>query len=235
MVDALYAHVVALAADDTVRVVVLRGAGRHFMAGGDIRAFAESLGQDAAARRASFQSLVERVHASVELLVRMPQPVIARLHGAVAGFGLSLANACDLAFASEDAYFASAYLQIAVTPDGGGTYWLPRVVGARRAAEIMMLGDRFTAQEAAAVGLVNRVVASDELDSAVAQAARRIAAGPTLAVRNLKRLLRGSMQRSLSEQLQAEAVSFGQCTGSDDFAEGIEAFLGKRPPDFHRG
>lgn len=233
MVEALYAHVGSIAGDDAIRAVVLRGAGRHFMAGGDIRVFAESLGQDAAARRASFQRLVERVHASVELLARMPQPVIARLHGAVAGFGLSLANACDLAFASEDAYFASAYLQIAVTPDGGGTYWLPRAVGARRAAEIMLLGDRFGAPEAAALGLVNRVVRNEDLDEAVAHAARRVAAGPTLAVRNLKRLLRGSLQRSLSEQLQAEAVSFGQCTGSDDFAEGIAAFLGKRAPDFH--
>lgn len=233
MVDALQDHVARIAADDSIRVVVLRGAGKHFMAGGDIRAFSASLSQDAADRRASFQRLVERVHAVVELLARMPQPVIARLHGAVAGFGLSLANGCDLAFASEDAYFASAYLQIAVTPDGGGTYWLPRAVGARRAAQIMMLGDRFDAREAAALGVVNRVVGNAELDEVVADASQRIAAGPTLAVRNLKRLLRASLQRSLSEQLQAEAVSFGQCTASDDFAEGIEAFLAKRPPAYH--
>jgi 2-(1,2-epoxy-1,2-dihydrophenyl)acetyl-CoA isomerase len=233
MVETLFGHASALAADDTIRVVVLRGAGKHFMAGGDIRLFAESLNEDATTRRASFQRLVERVHASVETLARMPQPVIARLHGAVAGFGLSLANACDLAFASDDAYFASAYLQIAVTPDGGGTYWLPRIVGARKAAEILMLGERFGAQDAQALGLVNRVLPLAELDGAVAEAARRLAAGPTLAVRNLKRLLRASMQHSLSEQLQAEAQSFGQCTGTADFAEGIAAFLGKRPPDFH--
>jgi 2-(1,2-epoxy-1,2-dihydrophenyl)acetyl-CoA isomerase len=235
MVGSLFAHVSRIAADDAIRVVVLRGAGRHFMAGGDIRYFADSLADDAASRRASFQQLVERVHASVEMLARMPQPVIGRLHGAVAGFGLSLANACDIAFASEDAYFASAYLQLGVTPDGGGTYWLPRLAGARRAAEIMLLGERFAAQEAAALGLVNRIVPLGELDAVVADAARRVAAGPTLAVRNLKRLLRGSLQRSLSEQLQAEAVSFGQCTASTDFAEGVAAFLAKRPPDFHGG
>ena len=234
MVEALHAHLAGIAADDGIRAVVLRGAGKHFMAGGDIRVFAQSLDRDAATRRASFQHLVERVHASIELLARMPQPVIARLHGAVAGFGLSLANACDLAFAGRSAYFASAYLQIAVTPDGGGTYWLPRMLGARRAAEVMMLGERFSADEAAAIGLVNRVVDDDALDASIAEAARRIAAGPTLAMRNLKRLLRHSMQRTLSEQLQAEAVSFGQCTGSDDFAEGVAAFLGKRTPDFHR-
>ena len=234
MVEALGAQIGSIAADPSIRVVVLRGAGRHFMAGGDIRVFAESLSEEAATRRASFQHLVERVHACVELLARMPQPVIARLHGAVAGFGLSLANACDLAFASEDAYFASAYLQIAVTPDGGGTYWLPRLVGSRRAAEIMMLGDRFDARRAAELGVVNRVVALAALDDAVTEAARRIAAAPTLAMRNLKRLLRGSLQQSLSGQLQAEAVSFGQCTASDDFAEGIGAFLAKRPADFHK-
>ena len=234
MAEALFVHLSDIAADDAIRVVVLRGAGKHFMAGGDIRVFAESLGAEPAARRASFQHLVERVHASVELLARMPQPVIARLHGAVAGFGLSLANGCDLAFASDDAYFASAYLQIAVTPDGGGTYWLPRAIGSRRAAEIMLLGERFNAHDAAALGLVNRVVKGNELDDVVAKAARRIAAGPTLAVRNLKRLLRTSLQNSLAEQLQAEAVSFARCTGETDFAEGIAAFLDKRPPDFHR-
>ena len=234
MSNALFAQVSRIAADDGIRVVVLRGAGKHFMAGGDIREFAGSLSNDAASRRSAFQDLVERVHASVELLARMPQPIVGRLHGAVAGFGLSLANACDLAFASDDAYFASAYLQLAVTPDGGGTFWLPRIVGTRRAAEIMMLGERFGAQQAAELGLVNRVVASADLDKVVVDAAQRIAAGPAQAMRNLKRLLRGSLQRSLSEQLQAEAVSFGQCTGSEDFVEGVTAFLGKRPPDFHR-
>lgn len=234
MVAAMTAHVAAIAGDDRVRVVVLRGAGKHFMAGGDIRLFAESLEQAAAERGASFQRLVQSVHGFVELLARMPQPVIGCVHGAVAGFGLSLANACDLVFAAEDAYFASAYLQIAVTPDGGGTYWLPRIVGARKAAEIMLLGERFGAREALALGLVNRVVASDELDAAVADAAQRIAAGPAHAVRNLKRLLRGSLQSTLSEQLQAEAQSFGECTASTDFVEGVRAFLGKRPPDFHR-
>lgn len=235
MVEAMTAHVSAIAADDGVRVVVLRGAGKHFMAGGDIRLFGESLDRPATERGASFQRLVHSVHGFVELLARMPQPVVGRVHGAVAGFGLSLANACDLVLAAEDAYFASAYLQIAVTPDGGGTYWLPRIVGARKAAEIMLLGERFGAREALALGLVNRVVPPAELDGAVADAAQRIAAGPTLAVRNLKRLLRASSRSTLSEQLDAEARSFGECTATADFAEGIRAFLGKRPPAFHRG
>lgn len=233
MVDALIERTQAIAGDDGIRVVVLEGAGKHFMAGGDIRVFAGSLDADPASRSASFQRMVERVHASIETLARMPQPVIGRVQGAVAGFGLSLANACDLVFASEDAYFASAYLQIAVTPDGGGTWWLPRIVGARKAAEILMLGERFGAREAEALGLVNRVLPADALDAAVGEAAQRLAAHPTLALRNLKRLLRGSIGQSLSAQLQAEAQSFGQCTGTKEFAEGITAFLAKRAPQFH--
>ena len=235
MVDALIAFTAELAADDAVRVIVLEGAGKHFMAGGDIRFFAESLRDERFDRDAAFQRIIERVHASVETLARMPQPVIGRVRGAVAGFGLSLANACDLVFASEDTYFASAYLQLGVTPDGGGTYWLPRLVGARRAAQIMLLGERFGAREAEALGIVNKVLPADELDRAVDDAAQRIAAGPTHAVRNLKRLLRESLGRSLSQQLNAEAQSFGQCAGIDDFAEGVAAFLAKRPPDFHGG
>jgi 2-(1,2-epoxy-1,2-dihydrophenyl)acetyl-CoA isomerase len=162
----------------------------------------------------------------------MPQPVIGRVQGAVAGFGLSLANACDLVYASEDAYFASAYLQLGVTPDGGGTYWLPRLVGARKAAQIMMLGERFGAREAEALGLVTQVLPPADLDRAVRDAANRIAGGPKLAVRNLKRLLRESPGRSLSQQLNAEAESFATCAGTADLAEGVAAFLAKRPPQF---
>jgi 2-(1,2-epoxy-1,2-dihydrophenyl)acetyl-CoA isomerase len=235
MIDALTASTLALAADDGVRVVVLKGAGRHFMAGGDIRFFAATLDAPAAERRAALRRLIDRVHAVVETLARMPQPVIAAVHGACAGFGLSLANACDLVFASDDAYFASAYLQLGVTPDGGGTWSLPRIVGARRAAEIMLLGERFDAADAHALGLVNRVVAADALDKTTLDAASRVAAGPQLAVRNLKRLLRESSQRTLAAQLDAEADSFSRCAGHADFAEGVRAFLAKRRPDFRGG
>ena len=235
MVDALVAHTSAIAADPEVRVVVVRGAGRHFMAGGDIRVFARSLASASDECKRSFQGMVTRVHTAIETLARMPQPVIASVRGAVAGFGLSLANACDLVFASEDAYFASAYLQLAVTPDGGGSYWLPRIVGARKAAEILILGERFDASQAQALGIVNRVVPGDALDAAVSQAAHKLAAAPRLAMQNLKRLLRESAQHSLAEQLAEEARSFGECTGSDDFAEGIGAFLEKRAPRFHGG
>lgn len=232
MVEALVARTAEVAADDAIRVLVLRGAGKHFMAGGDIRLFAQSLSMDGAARAKEFQLLADRIHAAVETLARMPQPVIGCVRGAAAGFGLSLMNACDLVFASDDAYFASAYLTLGVTPDGGGTYWLPRIVGARKAAEIMLLGERLSAQAALDLGLVNRVVPGAELDAAVAVVARRLAQGPAQAVRGAKRLLRQSGGATLSEQLRAEAQSFGACAGSDDFAEGVRAFLEKRPPRF---
>jgi len=232
MIDALVAHTATIAADDSLRVVVLRGAGRHFMAGGDIRVFAAELGRAPAERRSVFQQMVERLHAAVESLHRMPHPVVGRVHGAVAGFGLSLMNACDLVVASEDAYFASAYRQIALSPDGGGSWSLPRIVGMRKAMEILLLGERFDAAEACALGLVNKVVPVAELDAATDAIVRSLCAAPRLALRNAKRLLRESLARTLSEQLQAEAVSFGECAGTADFTEGITAFLAKRPPRF---
>jgi len=143
-------------------------------------------------------------------------------------------NACDLVVAADDAYFAAAYRQIGLTPDGGGSWSLPRLVGMRKAMEIFLLGERFGAADALEAGIVNKVVPAAELDAATDALSRSIADGPALALRNTKRLVREAMGRTLSEHLQAEAVSFGACTGSADFVEGIAAFLAKRPPQFGR-
>jgi 2-(1,2-epoxy-1,2-dihydrophenyl)acetyl-CoA isomerase len=232
MVDALVARTAEVAADGALRAVVLRGAGRHFMAGGDIRTFAASLDEPPAARSEGFRRMVERLHAAIENLHRMPHPLVGRIHGAVAGFGLSLMNACDLVVAADDAYFAAAYRQIGLSPDGGGSWALPRLVGERKAMEILLLGERFGAAEALALGLVNRVVPATELDAAIAAIADSLAAGPALALRSTRRLVRESLRRTLSEQLHAEALAFGACAGTSDFVEGITAFLAKRPPSF---
>jgi 2-(1,2-epoxy-1,2-dihydrophenyl)acetyl-CoA isomerase len=234
MTDALVAHTTAIAGDDSLRVVVLRGAGRHFMAGGDIRSFAATLGDAPGARSEGFARLIARLHGAIEQLHRMPHPVVGRVHGAVAGFGLSLMNACDLVVAADDAYFASAYRQIALTPDGGGSWSLPRLVGLRKAMEIFLLGERFGAAEALALGIVNRVVPTAELDATTNAIVQALATGPALALRNAKRLVRDSLGRTLSEQLAAEAASFAACAGTTDFVEGITAFLAKRPPQFER-
>jgi 2-(1,2-epoxy-1,2-dihydrophenyl)acetyl-CoA isomerase len=232
MIDALVARTAEVAGDPAVRCVVVRGAGKHFMAGGDLRAFASKLGAPPAELQRAFTHTIERLHGAIETLHRMPQPAIAAVHGAVAGFGLSLMCACDLAIAADTAYFTSAYRHIGLTPDGGQSYALPRLVGLKKAMEIVLLAERFDAAEALALGLVNRVVPQDELDAAVADVAARIASGPATALANAKRLLATSLERSLAEQLQAEATSFGACAASADFAEGVEAFLSKRPARF---
>ncbi|MBA3505015.1 MAG: enoyl-CoA hydratase/isomerase family protein [Betaproteobacteria bacterium] len=235
MMDSLVAAVADVAADDALRAVILRGAGKHFMAGGDLRTFAGELTKARAARQAGFTQMIGRLHSAIELLQRMPHPVVARVHGAVAGFGLSLVAACDLAIAADSAYFASAYRQIALTPDGGMSWTLPRIVGLRKATEILLLGERFDAQQAMQLGLVNRVVPVLALDATVEGVVQALVTGPTLALRNAKRLLYQSSAHSLSEQLDAESRSFGECAGTADFEEGIAAFLEKRPPQFGRG
>jgi 2-(1,2-epoxy-1,2-dihydrophenyl)acetyl-CoA isomerase len=232
MMEALVARTAALAEDDGVRVLVVRGAGRHFMAGGDLRCFATLLDRAPDERREEFETMIAKLHAAIEHLHRMPAIVVAQVRGAVAGFGLSLMCACDLAVAADDAYFTTAYRHIALTPDGGGTWTLPRIVGLRKAMEMLLLSERFDAQEALRLGLVNRVVPAAELDIAVAALAQSLADGPRMALVNVKRLARASLDRSLSEQLQAEAVSFARCAATADFAEGIRAFLEKRPARF---
>jgi 2-(1,2-epoxy-1,2-dihydrophenyl)acetyl-CoA isomerase len=234
MADALVDAASAVAADDSLRVVVLRGAGRHFMVGGDIRTFAGQLVHPPARRQVDHQRLIERIHAAIELLHRMPHPLVGRLHGAVAGIGLSLACACDLVVAGADTYFASAYRHIAQTPDGGGSWTLPRIVGLHKAMEIFLLGERFDAAEALRLGIVNKVVPTDALDATVDAVVQSLVAAPVLAVRNTRRLVRDALSRTLSEQLQSEAVSFGHCAATDDFAEGVTAFLDKREARFGR-
>jgi 2-(1,2-epoxy-1,2-dihydrophenyl)acetyl-CoA isomerase len=218
--------------DSAVRAVVVCGAGAHFMAGGDIKVFNAMLAAPPEQRRADFEQIIGLVHESVTRLRRMEKPVIASVHGAVAGFGLSLMNACDLAVAADDAYFTLAYCHIGTSPDGGATWALPRLVGLRQAMEIALLGDRFDAQRALALGLVNRVVPAAELAAATRALAARLAAGPTAAYAKTKRLLNESFDRTLGEQLLAEQDNFAASTLTADFAEGVHAFMEKRKPAF---
>ncbi len=221
-----------LETDSAVRVVLLKGAGEHFMAGGDLKSFAQSLGLEPAERRRRFEHFIHQMHPLVVTLRRMPQPVIASIRGAAAGFGLSLVMATDLAIAAEDAYFTLAYSLIGTSPDGSGTYHLPRLVGQKKAMEIALLGERFDAKTALALGLVNRVVPGAELESATTALAERLAAGPAHAYGNTKRLINRSLGSTLEAQLQAEAESFADCAATSDFAEGIRAFIEKRKPKF---
>lgn len=228
MVEALHAAAREIAADPSVRCVVLSGEGRGFMAGGDIRLF-HAAGPEAPAVIAR---LIEPLHASLRLFAALPAPVIAGLHGPVAGAGMSLAMAADLAIAAEDARFALAYLRLGVSPDGGGTWSLPRLVGLRRAMGIALLGEELDARAALGLGLVNRVVPNETLEAEMMTLARRLAAGPAQAIARTKALLRASLGRGLEAQLDAERDAFLACAGTADFAEGVAAFLARRAPSF---
>lgn len=218
--------------DDAVRAVVIQGTGGHFMAGGDIKTFLPTLRDSAAARRLFFERFIGEVHETITRIRRMEKPVVASVQGAVAGFGLSLMNSCDLAIAADNAYFAMAYRNIGASPDGGGTFSLPRIVGLKRAMEIALLSERFDARRALELGLVNRVVAAAELAEQTRSLAARLAAGPTRALGRTKRLLNTSLSNDLANQLLAEQDSFSTCSLDADFAAGLQAFIDKQEPRF---
>lgn len=214
-----------LAADRSVRAVVLRGEGRTFGVGGDLAA----LRHDPAA---TAMALIEPLHRAIRLLTAMDAPVIASLHGSVAGGSLSLAMACDLAIAADSARFNLAYINVAATCDLSGSWSLPRLVGLRNAMAIALLGDSFDAADALRLGLVNRVVPAATLKEETDALAHRLAAGPTLALGRMKRLLRQSLDHDLDTQLDMERDSFRASAATADFTEALDAFFSRRPPVF---
>ena len=226
--------VVAAEQDASVRCVVIRG-GDHFMAGGDLKWFGDLVRSRAPAQnRIEFERFAGEVHTVVVSLRRMPKPVLASVRGAAAGFGMSLMMACDLVIAADNAYFSLAYSLIGASPDGGSTFALPRIVGAKRAMEIALLSERFDAATAERLGLVNRVVPAASLDDETATLAARLAAGPTAVYGRTKQLLNASLNSSLESQLQREAEAFAQSASEPDFAEGVRAFIEKRKPQWRR-
>jgi 2-(1,2-epoxy-1,2-dihydrophenyl)acetyl-CoA isomerase len=235
MIDDLRSATAQAAFDPAVRVVIVRGAGDHFMAGGDLKWFRDQLALTPQVRQPRFEDLIAAVHASILHLKSMNKPVIASVQGAVAGFGLSLMMAADLVVAADTAYFTLAYSNIALSPDGGATWSLPRQVGLKQAMEIALLGDRFDAARARELGLINRVVAPDELDAETLKLAQRLAAGPAEALARTKALLNQSLEMSLEAQLLAEQRAFAACGVHPDFSEGLAGFFEKRKPVFTQG
>lgn len=219
--------------DSTVRCVVLRGSGENFMAGGDIHIFVAELDKEPEERRFRFHSFIQHVHPAILSLNRMAKPVIASLEGAVAGFGISLMAACDLAIAADSAFFTLAYTNIGTSPDGGATCHLPRLVGVRKAKELMMLNEKLDAQKALAYGLVNWVVPQPKLEEETYKLARKLADGPTLALAHCKFLVNQSFDHNLPTQLQAEEEAFADCSTSQDFREATTAFVEKRKVRFN--
>ena len=233
MKDLLFEATAAFEHDPAVRCVVLRGNGRHFMAGGNIKEFNEALRSgDRTAYFRGFETRVVSAHQVIYHLRRMAKPVLVSVHGAVAGFGLSLVMAADLAIASDDALFTLAYRHIGLSADGGASYFLPRIVGERRALEIALLGERFDANKAREFGLLNWVVPRDELADATTKMARRLADGPTLALGRAKQLIRSSLDNSWDEQSHREAEAIAEMVRTEDHQEGLAAFLEKRQPQF---
>lgn len=215
-----------------IGAVIIRGSGGTFMAGGDVKFFYQMAQSPADQARPLIEDMIGKVHNIIARINALPRPVIARLDGAVAGFGISLMNACDLAVAAEDTVFTLAYIHIGTSPDGGSTHSLTRLVGMKKAKEIALLGDRFDAREALECGLVNKVVAADQLADETARYAHRLAKGPRDAIARTKALLNGAPERPLCEQLEQEARSFADCAVSADFREGVTAFVEKRSPQF---
>ncbi|WP_152208063.1 enoyl-CoA hydratase/isomerase family protein [Marinobacter changyiensis] len=218
--------------NDNIRCIVLRGAGEHFLAGGDVKSFMAFTKLPPEERRLTFINRIHGLNTIMLAMRRLNKPVIASVRGAAAGAGVSLALCCDMVVASEDAFFTLAYSRIASSPDGGATYYLPRLVGTKRAMEIALLGDRFSATEALGMGLINRVVPTEELAARTKELADRLASGPTRAYGNIKKLILAASDNSLEEQLQAEAETFGETAMSEDWIEGVVAFNEKRHPVF---
>ena len=232
LIGELAAAVGEAAEDRKARAVLLRGAGSHFCVGGDITMFGELIGLPPGERRSALYRIVDGLHPLLIRLRHMPKPVIAAVQGAAAGVGLSLVAAADLAVASENAIFASGYVHLGTSPDGGLTATLARLVGLKQAAELMLLGDRFDAARALHLGLINRLVPPAALDAEAMALAARLADGPAHAHARTKALLQATLGDAFDAQLRRETESFAACAANEEFVEGVRAFLEKRPANF---
>jgi 2-(1,2-epoxy-1,2-dihydrophenyl)acetyl-CoA isomerase len=215
--------------DEGVRTVTITGTGRAFSAGADLKAGFEPSPQghpDVESR------LREIYHPIIAGIRRMPKPVLAAVNGPAAGIGCSLALACDLIVARESAYLMLAFVNIGLVPDGGSSLLVPSRVGFARAAEMAMLGERVPARQALEWGLINRVVADDEFEAEVDALAERLATGPTTSYAGTKRQLNAWVYSRMDEQLALEASIQQEAAASGDFAEGVQAFLERRPARF---
>ena len=215
--------------DPAVRVVVLTGAGRAFCAGGDVEYMA---GLQRNGDVASFRKLLDAGRDIVLFLASMDRPVLASVNGVAAGAGCNLALACDYRIAAAEAKLGQTFVRIGIHPDWGGTWLLPRLVGRGRALELMSTGRMVEADEALAIGMVDRVVPRTALEEETRKLAEAIAAGPPQAIANVKRALRRSETSGLREQLELEAEHQVRAFGSKDAAEGMTAFFEKRAPVF---
>ena len=214
--------------DPDVRCVVITGAGKAFCAGGDVKEFVDNLSHIGA----HVKELTTYLHGAVSRLVRSPKPVITAVNGIAAGGGFSFALSGDLVIAAESARFTMAYSKIAATPDGSSSYFLPRLIGVRRAIELHYTNRMLSAKEALEWGLVNRVVPDAEFRGAVQKLAGELAQGPTKAFGAAKLLFHQSTHESLETQMELEAQAIANSGRTEDFREGVTAFANKKTPTF---
>lgn len=211
--------------DPALRVLILSGEGRSFMAGGDISQFRDD-------PTSVPDTIIAPLNEAMTTFAGLRAPVIASIQGPVAGAGMSMALACDLIVAADNTRFNFAYVNLGTCCDVGASWSLPRSVGLHKALEIALLSDPIDADEARRLGLVNRVVPADSLRDETDQLARRLAQGAPVAQGVLKQLMRRSFERDFAGQLEAERQGFRTCAGTEDFQEAVSAFLEKRPATY---
>jgi 2-(1,2-epoxy-1,2-dihydrophenyl)acetyl-CoA isomerase len=222
----------AAQASPDVRAIHIRGEGRNFSAGGDVPGFAKTLELSVGDRQEEFRGRVGRLGRLVQAVVNFPGPVLVEMRGAAAGAGLLFALAADYVIGDETSLFVFAHQSLGLCPDGGVSMLLPQVVGLRGARALVLTGARVKADEALRIGLLNRLVEAGALEEEAAKLAARLARAPQVAVRSAKRLIRGSPGHGLADQMDAETAAIAECVADGDFAEGVNAFLEKRSPDF---
>jgi 2-(1,2-epoxy-1,2-dihydrophenyl)acetyl-CoA isomerase len=217
-------------ATDGTRVIILTGAGGAFCAGADLAA----RGEAEIAEYDVTKYLQEIVNPTILVMRSLPVPIIARVHGHAVGIGCNFALAADMIVASEEALFGQVFVRIGLIPDGGGTFFLPELVGYHKAFELISLGDIIDAREAERIGIVNRVVPFAELDETVEKLARRFIDSPRTALEKIKTALNRNIHSPLAEALEFEAAAQDECFHSADFIEGVKAFLEKRKAVFNQ-
>lgn len=216
----------AVSKDDSVRVVVLTGEGKAFCSGQDLKS---SGGQE---KRSFLDSLHKRYNPIIRAMRNLPKPIVCRLNGVAAGAGCSIALACDIIVASEEATLIEVFINIGLVPDSGSSYFLPRAIGMLKAFELCSMGTRVKAKEAVDMGLVNKVVPIDQLDAAVKEYVDYYAKAPTKSIGLIKKMLNKSATATLDDMLEYEAYAQEIAGSSEDYKEGVSAFLEKRKPGF---
>jgi 2-(1,2-epoxy-1,2-dihydrophenyl)acetyl-CoA isomerase len=219
----------AAGSDRTVHVVVITGAGRAFCSGGDVRAMAELIARQDAEE---FSRLLGSARRVITAIRQMTKPVIASINGPAVGAGFNLALACDLRVASTTATFSQSFAKVGLHPDWGGTYFLPRLVTPNKACEMFFLGDSISAGEALQLGILNDVVAPEELEATTRRLAERLRAAPAISLGAAKQAVYMSQAAELESMLRYETEAQMRCFESDDASEGCRAFLEKREPKF---